>query len=210
MLGLSPLPAGAIVFPLLWFLKTATGWPKYSYDNQRVGVSRFRSYFRNLALYYLYAPNISRNTIHINDEAKGPFVSTAGSGGRTFFPWATRRLVFYFGGLSGVTTAIGLYRMATFGLLSLGYFGFVMNVIWPAVMLASVCYALKLVWNEIRERNNVPGLTGALWSAARHRDLRPLRNWGRLMNNEFLSPLTINWYQEMRAALREARNHYGS
>ncbi len=208
MLGLSPLPAGAIVFPLLWFIKTAVGWPKYSYDNQRVGVSRIRSYFRNLALYYLYIPNISRNTVHINDEAKGPFISTAGIGGKTFFPWAVRRIVFYFGGLSGITAAVGLYRIISFGMLSMGYFGLIMNVFWPAVMFAGVSYAVKMAWNQMRNGRNVPGILSCLWQGVRRWNWTPMKDWLKLLNDEFIKPCTIEWFKELGKSFKNMIQYF--
>jgi len=203
MLGLSPLPAGAIVFPLLWAIKTATGWPKYSSDNQKIGVSRIRSYFKNLALYYLYIPNISRNTSHIFDEAKGPFVSTAGIGGRTFYPWAARRIICYFGGLSGITTAVGIYRLIAYGMFSMTYFGLVMNVVWPAFMFAGVAYALRMVWNEMKYKFDSSDLTDSKSYANNFKNRKTGRpSKARMFLEEFLKPVSTDWIKEVGMSLK--------
>jgi len=203
MLGLSPLPAGAIVFPLLWAIKTVTGWPKYSSDNQKMGVSRRRSYFKNLALNYLYIPNISRNTSHIFDEAKGPFVSTAGIGGRTFYPWAVRRIVCYFGGLSGITTAVGIYRLIAYGMFSMTYFGLVMNVIWPAIMFAGVTYALRMVWNEMKYKFDSSDLTDPKSYANNFKNRKTGRpSKARMFLEEFVKPVSTDWIKEVGMSLK--------
>ncbi|MFA5840454.1 MAG: hypothetical protein WC890_07425 [Candidatus Margulisiibacteriota bacterium] len=197
-LGLSTLPAG-VVFPLFWFMKTFTGWPKYSADNQKVGVARVRSYFRNLALNYLYMPGISRNVSHIVDEAKGPFMSTAGSGDSSVFPWALRRLVYYFGGLSALQTGLGVYKMTFFGLTA---FGLGMNVIWPAFMLLGVTYAIAMLIQEINYRFNTSDPTDKRAYMNKFKNKAGVPSKWEMLKKELLIPLTIDFYRDVKLAFQ--------
>jgi hypothetical protein len=135
-------------------------------------------------------------------------VVTATPKGKSFFPWALRRLVYYFGGLSGITTALGIYRIVAFGMASLGYFGLVMNVIWPAFMLVGVCYALKLAWTEIRERKDIDGLFSCAWQGAGHHDWAPLKKWWSTLSDEIIQPLTTDWFKEAGQSFKNAYAYF--
>jgi hypothetical protein len=98
--------------------------------------------------------------------------------------------------------------MVAFGMFSMGYFGLVMNVIWPALMFGGVAYAIKMTWNQMRSSKKIPGLFNCLGKAFGKWNWTPLKNWLKLLNDEFIKPCTIEWGKELGRSIKNMIRYF--
>ncbi|MEA3493273.1 MAG: hypothetical protein U9R38_02680 [Candidatus Margulisiibacteriota bacterium] len=109
--GMTPLPA-TMLFLTIWAGKTLFGWPAYSRQMGKVGVSPSRTIGflpKDIFYWYLYMPSIAQGTLHMEDEGFGPFASTAQMPGKNIEPSVKRKVFWPFtavplaAGLTGTT-----------------------------------------------------------------------------------------------------------
>lgn len=150
--GLTPL-IGIAAFIAIWAFKSLLGWPAYSYQTSKMGISPRRTIFpfpRDIFNWYFYIPPVARGVLHIEDEGVGAFASTAVARGNNIESSAKKQIGWVFTGVPMATAAVGTYKLwlLAFAGKALGFTALA-NIFWPLGLAVGGAILFYNIFNKI-------------------------------------------------------------